>query len=154
MSSIPIIRPAVASDLRGMLLLLRHLNPADPETEPTAAAEVWRRMLATHGMTVFLAELPGVDHPVATCTLLVAPNLTRGARPQALIENVVTHADYRRQGLGRAILDAAVNAAWQAGCYRVTLTTGSKREETLRFYERAGFKRNTKTAFEMRRAGF
>ena len=30
------------------------------------------------------------------------------------------------------------------------LLTGSKREETLRFYERAGFQRNIKTGFVMK----
>lgn len=154
MRSTPTIRAAGPGDLPGVLLLLRHLVPDDQMPDDAAAAAAWARMLAMDGMTVFLAELAGVDHPVATCTLLVAPNLTRGARSQALIENVVTHADHRAQSLGRAVLDAAVAAAWQAGCYRVMLTTGSRREATLRFYERAGFARGTKTTFEMRQHGF
>lgn len=36
---------------------------------------------------------------LATCNLSIIPNLTRGARPFARIENVVRPTAYRRQGL-------------------------------------------------------
>ncbi|MEY9181394.1 GNAT superfamily N-acetyltransferase [Bradyrhizobium sp. USDA 326] len=67
-----------------------------------------------------------------------------------MIENVVTHADYRRHGLGRRVLARALEIGWQADCYKVLLATGSKRESTLRFYEGAGFERGGKTYFEVR----
>jgi hypothetical protein len=41
----------------------------------------------------------------------------------------------------------AVQIAGQSGCYKVMLMTGSKKDETLRFYENCGFNRNEKTAF-------
>ncbi len=81
---------------------------------------------------------------------MTVPNLTREARPFAVIENVVTHSAHRNRGFGRAILRAAVAAAKNAGCYKVHLATGSKRESTLRFYEGAGFTRDAKTYFEVR----
>jgi len=88
---------------------------------------------------------------IASCTLVIIPNLTRGARPYGLIENVVTHQDHRRTGLGRAVLSAALESAWNANCYKVMLATGSRREESLRFYEGAGFERGTKAFFQTRR---
>jgi GNAT superfamily N-acetyltransferase len=88
---------------------------------------------------------------VSSCTLAIVPNLSRGGRSYGVIENVVTHADYRQQGLGRRVLTYALAVAWQADCYKVHLATGSKRESTLRFYEGAGFRRDGKTYFEMRR---
>ncbi|MDI1263234.1 MAG: GNAT family N-acetyltransferase, partial [bacterium] len=87
---------------------------------------------------------------VASCTLIVIPNLTRGGQPYGLIENVVTHADFRGRGFGKKILQAAAAAAWQADCYKVMLMTGSKRPSTLAFYVAAGFEQN-KTGFQMRR---
>lgn len=68
-----------------------------------------------------------------------------------MIENVVTHAHYRRLGLGRGVLAYALDVAWQAHCYKVLLAAGSKQESTLRFYEEAGFHRGGKTYFEVRR---
>jgi L-amino acid N-acyltransferase YncA len=61
-------------------------------------------------------------------------------------------ADHRRMGLGRAVLSGALETAWQADCHEVMLATGSPREETLRFYESAGFERGGKTFFQMRRS--
>jgi len=84
---------------------------------------------------------------VASCTLTVIPNLTRGCRPYGVIENVVTHADHRRQGHGRAVLNEALRQAWAEGCYKVMLLTGRKDEATLHFYESAGFDPSAKQAF-------
>ena len=83
--------------------------------------------------------------------LVIMPNITRGARSFALIENMVTHAAHRGQGLGRAVLAAALDAAWAAHCYKVMLATGSRQGSTWRFYEGAGFTCATKTHFEARR---
>lgn len=72
---------------------------------------------------------------------VVVPSLARGGRGYAVIENVVTHPECRRLGRGSAVVGAAVEAAWAANCYKVSLATGSQRESTLRFYEKAGFQR-------------
>jgi GNAT superfamily N-acetyltransferase len=66
-------------------------------------------------------------------------------RPYGLIENVVTHSDFRQQGYGSAILEQAVQCARENNCYKVMLLTGSKLEATLKFYEQAGFNRKDKT---------
>lgn len=145
------IRTATEQDLPGLLALLRHLNPDDPTPPPAATAAAWQAMLAMPGLHVFLAERDG--QAVASCTLIQVPNLTRGTRPYAFIENVVTHAAHRRQGLGRAVLEAALAAAWAAGCYKAMLLTGSKLESTLRFYAGAGFRRDEKTGLVARPPG-
>ena len=141
------IRAAQSQDRESAIALYKHLNPTDTYDVDVSKA-VWQRMLATDGLTVLVGEVDG--RPVTTCTLLITPNLSRGGRPYALIENVVTHSDFRKQGYGSAILAAAVERAKQVNCYKVALTTGSKREDTLRFYEDAGFNRASKTAFEIR----
>jgi GNAT superfamily N-acetyltransferase len=78
------------------------------------------------------------------------PNLTRGGVPYALIENVVTHAEHRGRGYGKAVLEAAIAKAWELDCYKVMLLTGSKNPATLGFYQSVGFEQ-TKTGFETRR---
>jgi len=75
------------------------------------------------------------------------PQPTRACRPYALIENVVTHADHRNKGYGKAILADALSHAWASGCYKVMLLTGKKDEATLRFYESASFVADEKWGF-------
>jgi GNAT superfamily N-acetyltransferase len=142
------IRPALRSDLPRLLALYLHLNPAD-EIPPVDVAE--RRfddLNKYDGSVIFLGLVQ--DAIVASCTLIVIPNLTRGGQSYGLIENVVTHAAYRRRGFGKKLLEAAVAAAWQANCYKVMLMTGSKKPSTLAFYTAAGFEQN-KTGFQVRR---
>lgn len=143
------IRPAIRGDLPGVLLLYSHLHPNDPVLAETVADAAWTRLLASPGVTVFVLALPdGVL--AASCTLAIVPNLTRGARPFGIMENVVTHNDHRQRGHGTAVLRAAMAWAQRAGCYKLSLDTGSTHEATMRFYEAAGFTRGGKTHFEMR----
>jgi len=144
-----VVRPAINEDLAGLLALLRHLHPDEPFVDSAAATPAWTALLSSDLTTVIVAEMGELI--VSSCTLAVVPNLTRGARHYGVIENVVTHPGYRRNGLGCAVLEAAAAIAWKASCYKLTLATGSRREATLRFYEQAGFRRGSKTYFEIRR---
>ena len=145
----PVIRPATPEDLAGVLALDRQLNPGDPVLDVAGAAPAWAAVLGSGLTTPFVVEIAG--RLVSSCTLAIVPNLSRGARPYGVIENVVTDEGHRRSGLGRAVLEAALDKAWAADCYKVLLATGSRRESTLRFYEGVGFTRDAKTYFEIRR---
>ena len=141
------IRRIRHDELAILIDLYRHLHADDgPLPDESAVAALWAEIQADPQMVIFIAEGPE-GQPIASCTLAVIRNLTRGGRPYAIIENVVTHADFRRQGYGAAVLRHALESAWSRGCYKVMLMTGSKREETLRFYENAGFVRGVKTGF-------
>jgi GNAT superfamily N-acetyltransferase len=142
------VRPAVAGDLAAVLALLAQLNPDDAALEPGLAEATWREILVRPGVETWLAEAGGAV--VACLTLVVVPNLSRGARPYALIENVVTDAAHRGRRVGRTLMDAAVSRAWALGAYKVMLMTGSKKESTLGFYRAGGFT-DDKTAFQIRR---
>jgi GNAT superfamily N-acetyltransferase len=143
------IRAANASDRQVLCELYRQLNPDDPPWPSDAhAADALAGVFAQAGTTILICETGGVA--VSTCMLVVCPNFSRAGRPFALIENVVTHREHRRHGHGRRVVARAIEIARELGCYRVTLMTGSRREETLRFYEGTGMRRNSKTAFEAR----
>lgn len=138
------IREINANDYDGLMELYLHLHETDmPDYE--TAAKTWEHILADENYHIIVAEEDGKI--VSSCTVVVVPNLTRGVRPYARVENVVTHAEYRGKGLATACLDRAREIASEAGCYNIALLTGAKDEKTLKFYENAGYNRGEKTGF-------
>lgn len=138
------IREIKSEDYRQLMELYLHLHETDIP-DYAAASGTWEKILADENYHIIVAEEDGKI--VSSCTVVIVPNLTRGVRPYARVENVVTHADYRGRGLASACLDRAREIAVDAGCYNIALLTGSKEESTLRFYENAGYKRGEKTGF-------
>jgi len=137
------IRLGQTKDLVDLLALYTHLhNNEVPAQLPT---DLWQEIMADRNHYVIVAEEDG--QLVSSCVLLVVPNLTRGQRPYSLVENVVTHTDYRKRGLASAVLAFAKDIAVQRGCYKIALLTGSKNEATLRFYESAGYNAQDKTGY-------
>ncbi|OCP09204.1 MULTISPECIES: GNAT family N-acetyltransferase [unclassified Ensifer] len=142
------IRAASAGDLPGLLALYSELNPDDPVLDAALAADRFAAIDAQPGMTIFIGFAGGIA--AASVSLVIVPNLTRGAAPYALVENVVTAAAFRRKGFAGALIRHAIAKAWDSGCYKVMLLTGSKDPATLRFYENCGFKQD-KTGYQVRR---
>src|SRR5262249_54802915 len=118
--------------------------------EPKERAErIWAAMLARDGLTVFVAEHE--SNIVATCMLITAPHLLRAGRQHGFLENVVTHPDHRGRGFGRAVVRAALAAAWEQDCFHVFLQSGRADPRVHRFYENCGFEPGLRTAYVAKR---
>lgn len=141
------IREITNSDYDGLMSLYLHLH--ETEIPPFSQVKpVWEHILADENYHIIVAEEDG--QIVSSCTCVVIPNLTRGGRPYARVENVVTHSEHRGRGLATACLNYARELAVKAGCYNIALLTSSKNEKTLKFYENAGYNQNEKTGFIQR----
>lgn len=141
-----LIREAVREDLPALLELYTHLNPEEAPPPPGPGLNaVWERILEDKNQHLLVGEEAGVL--ISSCVLVVVPNLTRGPRPYALVENVVTHRQWRGRGCATRLLHHARALAQGQGCYKLMLLTGSKEAATLRFYEKAGYNRQDKTGF-------
>jgi len=143
------VRLIKEEDLEKLLALYHFLNPDDPQLKVDHDLKRhWSLILSDQHLYYLVIEED--DMIVSSCALAIIKNLTRSARPYGLIENMVTHENYRNKGYGTAVLKKAIEIAAENNCYKVMLMTGRKEESTLRFYERAGFDRGEKTAFIMR----
>jgi GNAT superfamily N-acetyltransferase len=145
MNNEAIVRHIKLDELAQLLDLYKHLHTSDSELSVDNLESLWEQIYSDPNMHYLVAERE--CKLVASCFLVIIPNLTRNARPYGLIENVVTHHDYRRKGYGTEVLKQALKIAWEQNCYKVMLLTGSKEEGTLLFYENLGFKKDVKTGF-------
>lgn len=139
------VRPVRREELGGLLGLYTFLGDNPLPADMAAVLPLWERILQNPDYRILVIEEG--RRIVSSCTLLVVPNLTHGQRPYALVENVVTHPDFRGRGFGTAVLNAAREIARRENCYKIMLLTGSKRESTLQFYKRAGYRDDLKTGF-------
>lgn len=138
------IREINNSDYQQLMELYLHLHETEvPPYELTK--DLWEKIVSDENYHIIVVEEDGKI--VSSCTCVIIPNLTRGPRPYAWVENVVTHADYRGKGLATKCLNYAKEIAVRENCYRIVLMTGSKLESTLKFYENAGYNRNDKTGY-------
>lgn len=141
------VRCAENSDLQQVLDLLDILG-GDSKISPIEEIEKsWHDILNYPGMSLFVGDLEG--QLVATCTLIIAPNLTRATRPYAFIENVVTKPSERGKGYASEVLSHAINQAKSQDCYKVMLLSGEANKEAHNLYSKIGFKRD-KIGFQLR----
>ncbi|WP_099466878.1 GNAT family N-acetyltransferase [Konateibacter massiliensis] len=139
------IREITEDDLESLLELYMQLHD-NPIPEPTQKLnELWGQILNDRSHHIIVADEDGII--VSSCVCIIIPNLTHNQQPYAFIENVVTHEAYRKRGLATACLNYAKELAQKENCYKIMLLTGSKQESTLKFYERAGYNSEDKTAF-------
>lgn len=139
------IREATKNDLKALLELYLYLHEDSIPEQDEHLKNTWNQILEDKNHHLIVNEIDGKI--VSSCVCVIIPNLTRNVRPYAFIENVVTHADYRKKGYAAECLAYAKTLAQKENCYKMMLLTGSKNPETLRFYEKAGYNSSDKTAF-------
>jgi GNAT superfamily N-acetyltransferase len=140
-----VFREAGPGDFEDVLRLYQQLQPEDPVLHDGSDAAAFAQILGSSGLHLFVLEVDGAV--VATTYLNVIPNLTRSASPYAVIENVVVEEARRGTGLGKQIMAGTLQAAWDAGCYKAMLLTGSSKPATHAFYRACGFASDVKTAY-------
>ena len=139
------IRFAGPGDFDAVMGLHRQLHPGEPATGDGADRRVFEQIVDDPALHLLVLEEDGGI--VATTYLNVIPNLSRSVAPYAVIENVVVDEALRGTGIGQRIMAATLQVAWEAGCYKTMVMTGSKRPSTLGFYRACGFDQEAKTAF-------
>lgn len=137
-----IIRAAIRSDLGAILRLLRELgDPTHTQSAyvrmSSAAVRAWTRMENDPDRTILVAERRG--QIIGTLDLLVVANLTHDAQPWAAVDNLVVDPQTRRRGIGRALMEDALDRSVRAGCYKVELLAHETRHAAHEFYRSLGF---------------
>ena len=148
-STQPAARLACAEDLTGLLALFAVSEVSAAVHPPERAGRIWQETLEHPGVQVFVSERDG--RIAATCMLVTVPNLLRGGRRHAFLENVVTHPEMRGLGHGKAVVQAALAYAWASDCHHVLMQSGRADPAGHAFYRGVGFEPGRRVAYVARR---
>jgi GNAT superfamily N-acetyltransferase len=132
------VRPASPDDATAIASLLGELGyPSSPDR---VRARMMR--LLTHGTEARDAVLVAVDEDAGDTIGVLALHRFAALHDDAdvaLIMALVVGEKARGRGVGRRLVDAAVDTARAWGCTRMLVTTHVRRAEAHAFYEHLGF---------------
>ena len=139
------VREAITRDLGKMMELCVFMSEAGEPNLCDGVITTWNSMLSDPDYHVVVYEQDGIA--VSSCICAVIPSLTRSMRPYAVIENLVTHIDYRRRGYASACLEFACELARKARCRKIMLIADSDDEGLKELFRKAGFNSDGQEAF-------
>ncbi len=130
------IRRATAGDAAEIARLLHDFNSEYEELTPGVAAltEHSRQLLEAGEMTVLLAG----DGPDGISLIRFRPCVWTG-KPEAHLQELYVVPPLRGQGIGRALLEATIAGAREAGATGIDLNTGETDTAARALYESMGF---------------
>jgi ribosomal protein S18 acetylase RimI-like enzyme len=136
------IRPARREEVPAIVRLLAD-DPLgatrEQPSEPLAPAywAAFDALAAQGGNEILVAVRAG--EVIGCLQLTVIPGLSRMGLTRGQLEGVRVSATARGQGIGEALVRAAVDRARARGCRLIQLTSDRSRGDAQRFYERLGF---------------
>lgn len=134
-----VIRRAAATDLPAVLALYREVG--DRETVPVGRArKVLARMRSYPDYDLYVAVSGG--EIVGTFALLIMDNLAHLGAPSGVVEDVVVRRDSQRRGVGRRMMQWALDRCRARGCYKLALSSSRQRRAAHRFYAALGMQQH------------
>ena len=143
------LRELNEKDLESLIKLYKHLDGANGNFTAEDARKIWKTEIEGNKKIKYFGAVEN-GKVISTCYCLIIPNLTRLGSSIAFVENVVTDSEYRGQGLGRKVMEMAIEFARENNCYKVILQSASFRKEAHQFYKNLGFDDESKKAFIMK----
>jgi GNAT superfamily N-acetyltransferase len=135
------IREAFENDLAAILELYQAAGIAGGTGFSVSEARAQLSVLKQYpSFRVFVALIENAV--VGTYELLIMDNLAKRGRKSGIVEAVAVRPDYQGQGVGRAMMQHALEQCREGGCYKLTLSSNLVREDAHKFYDALGFKRH------------
>lgn len=136
-----LIREANANDVPQILALYRSAGiESEMPFTPEQAQEHFAVFARYPSYRVFVAILEG--EIVGTYELLIMDNLAKHGRRSGIVEDVAVSLKHQGHGIGRAMMQHARQQCHEAGCYKLTLSSGLGRTDAHAFYDSVGFERH------------
>ena len=133
------IREAVEADLPSILALYSEVGDVQVLSTDQAHAII-ERMKTYPDYHVYVATIEGAI--VGTFALLIMDNLAHLGAPSGVVEDVVVSAERQGQGIGKQMMQFAMERCRERCCYKMALSSNLKRDAAHRFYDSLGFERH------------
>jgi GNAT superfamily N-acetyltransferase len=135
-------------DINGILELYKQLDEDSPcFCDIEEANKIWDSF-NKYNIKYYLAKDDGKI--IGSLYICIIPDLSRNGKSIGFIENVITDEKYRNKGIGKKLMEMAIDYSKENNCYKVILQSGAKRTDAHRFYERLGFDGELIKAFDLR----
>jgi GNAT superfamily N-acetyltransferase len=107
---------------------------------PESYIRAFREIDTDPSNELIVAELDG--ELVGTMQLTFTPSISFQGGKRCTVESVRVDGTFRGQGIGRAMMQWAIERAREKGCILMQLTTHKDRVDAHRFYESLGFSKS------------
>ena len=130
---------ATLADLDELVHLLNVLFTQDIEFEPDFIRQrIGLELIILNREIGEILVLKMDGKVVGMVSLLYSISTALGGKV-ATLEDMVIDTGFRGQGLGKELLNTAIEFAHQRGCLRITLLTDFDNDKAIRFYQNAKF---------------
>lgn len=96
---------------------------------------------------IFINALEG-NNLIGSVSGIICEELYGECKPFMVIENLIVDHEYKRKGIGKALMTEIEQRAIENDCYQIFLITHNDRLEAISFYESLGFNPNTHKGFK------
>lgn len=129
------MRSVGIEDLEDLLVVLNQLS-STKEGDRQLLRDILEEIIDDNNHHIVVIEHN--KKVVATAMLMTRLNLSHGGKSVGYIENVVVDKEYRKQGLGKMMVEYLINEAKKLDCYKVILDAAPG---SFHFYRNLGFVR-------------
>ncbi|HCS65925.1 MAG TPA: N-acetyltransferase [Cellvibrio sp.] len=137
-----IIRRACASDAEAISALYSALNTL---STPSVLPERITALANSEQTHLLVCDDSG--EIIATALVCLCQDVMFDSQPFALVENVVVSADYKREGIGKSMMDYIEAFCLKQDCSKIMLQTSSKNRDARDFYTAMGYDPDAKIGF-------
>jgi GNAT superfamily N-acetyltransferase len=129
--------------------------------DATAINELYKELNSLSSTSVLperIAAIAASDHTylfvcdddgdiIATALVCLCQDVMFNHQPFAVLENVVVSADYKREGIGKSLMDYIEDFCLQQNCSKIMLQTSSENRDARDFYSAMGYDPDAKIGF-------
>lgn len=133
-----IIREADKNDLKKVLELYKAINEENEIIDYELSEKILNLMKIYPYHKLFVVE--NEISIIGTFVLTIIDYIAHGAKKAGLLEDVIVSPEMRSKGIGKKILEYAIEECRKHNCYKIALSSNIKRERAHKFYEKNGFK--------------